>query len=228
MRKYTAEKYLKLVEGMDDPIFQDYMQAELGVILKIENADSKSFIDLGAGYGRLLPHLAKIARNVISIEINPEMLGELRKRTERHKNAVAIEGDIQRLSKILEGCDMQKPVLILTQNTLGTIEGDYKKVLSEMRTVAKKHRGEIIIVFQRQESLREWGIEMYSKIKEMVGEPDLEKTDFEKGIFVSKTGYTSKWWSSTEIKKIKEYFGGKIINEKLTRYFAVIHISLSD
>jgi len=226
MRKYTAEQYIKLVENIDDDTLQAHMKAEIGIISQVKNSKTKTFIDLGAGHGRILPELVKIARNVISIDFNPDMLAELKRRTKMYENASVIEGDIQELSKLLEEADVQDPVLLITQNTLGTIEGDYKKVLSEMKAVTKRHKGEVIISLFRQEALRDWGTKLYSTIKEMVGEPDLERTNFEKGLFVSKTGYTSKWWTSAEIKEIKDFFGGKIMKEVLTPNFAIIHISL--
>ena len=226
MRKYTAEKYIELVEDIDDDVLQSHMKTEIEVISKVEDSKNKTFIDLGAGHGRILSDLAKIARNVISIELNPDMLKELKKRTEMYKNASVIEGDIQKLSKLLENADVKNPVLLLIQNTLGTIEGDYKKVLAEMKTVAQKYKGEIVVSLFRQEALKDWGIKMYSKITEMIGKPDLEKTYFEKGLFVSETGYTSKWWNTAEIEKMKEFFGGKLINEVLTPHFVIIHISL--
>jgi len=225
MRQYTAEKYIRLVENIDDSILQAHMKAEIDVISKVKDSKNKTFIDLGAGYGRVLSDLAKIGRNIISIEINPDMIRELKQRTKIYKDAVVIEGDIQDLSKLLEKEGIKNPVLLLIQNTLGTIEGDYKKVLSKMKAVTKKYKSEIIISLFRQESLKDWGIKMYSKIQEMVGEPDLEKTDFEKGLFASKTGYTAKWWTLAEIKEIKDFFGGKVVKEVLTTNFAIIHIS---
>ena len=174
MRKYTTEKYIKLVENTNDNILQSYMHAEIDVISKVKNSKDKTFVDLGAGYGRVLPILVKIARNVISIEINPNMIIELRKRTEKYKNAIAIEGDIQKLSSFLEDKDIKNPVLLLLQNTLGGIEGDYKKVLSEVKSTAKKYDGEVIISLFRKESLKDWGVrELYTKLREMTGEPDL-------------------------------------------------------
>ena len=65
MRKYTAEKYINLVENTDDDILQSYMKAEIDVLSKVKDSKKKTFIDLGAGYGRVLRELAKIARNVI-------------------------------------------------------------------------------------------------------------------------------------------------------------------
>jgi ubiquinone/menaquinone biosynthesis C-methylase UbiE len=225
MRKFTAQQYIKLVENTNDGILQSHMKAEIGIISQVKDSKTKTFIDLGAGHGRILPDLAKIARNVISIECNPHMLVELKKRTKKYNNASVIEGDMQELAMLLENADIQNPVLLLMQNTLGTIEGDYKKVLSEMKTVAQKYKGEVIISFFRQEALKEWGIKFYSTVKRMVGEPDLEKTDFENGLFVSKTGYTSKWWNASEIEEIKNSFNGKAMKEVLTPNFVIIHIA---
>ena len=90
MRKYTAEKYIELVEDIDDDVLQSHMKTEIEVISKVEDSKNKTFIDLGAGHGRILSDLAKIARNVISIELNPDMLKELKKRTEMYKNASVI------------------------------------------------------------------------------------------------------------------------------------------
>jgi len=66
---------------------------------------------------------------------------------------------------------------------------------------------------------------MYSKIQGMVGKPDLLKTNFKKGIFISKTGYEAKWWNSTEIEGIKNYFDGEVVNKIQTPHFSIIHIS---
>ncbi|MBD3252290.1 hypothetical protein GF386_00990 [Candidatus Pacearchaeota archaeon] len=134
------------------------------------------------------------------------MLSELKKRSSEFKNTKVIQGDITKLSEILEKEDIKNPVLMLVQNTLETIEGDWKKVLEEMKKIAEKYHGEIIISFFRQEALKNWGIDLYSSISEMTGEPDLEKTEFDRGIFVSKKGYTSKWRSREEIQDIKKFF----------------------
>lgn len=224
MRKYTAKKYVNFVENIKDAILQNHMKAEIKEIRNVKDSKNKTFIDLGAGYGRILHVLTEIARNVISIDINPDMLSELKRRTKKHENTEVIDGDITKLSILLQNKEVQRPVLLLLQNTLGTIEGDWKKVLFEMKKVAKERGGEIIISLFRQESLRSWGINLYSLISELVGEPDLEKTDVSKGLFVSKTGYTSKWWNKKEIENIKKYFGDKVINEIWTKEYYIIHI----
>lgn len=224
MRQYTDKKYIEATETKPHPILKKHMDAELEVILSVENPREKTFIDLGAGHGRLTKPIARIARNLISIEINKDMLSELRKRSFEFNNAKVIVGDVTNLSEVLKNEGIKKPVLLLVQNTLGTVEGDWKKVLEEMKEIAQKHRGEIIISFFRQEALKTWGIELYSHISWMAGEPDLDKTDFGKGLFVSKTGYTSKWRSKKEIEEIKKFFNGNVIREISSNEWCVLHI----
>lgn len=227
MRNYTAEKYIKLVKNISDPILQIHMSSEEDVIRNVRSPKQKTFIDLGAGYGRVLPLLASIARNVFAIEINESMLLELRRRCTEYKNTKIIKGDIQKLSQVLKGEDLINPVLLLLQNTLGTIEGNWRKVLKEMRQFARGNKGEIIISFFRQEALNSWGIRLYNSISGMTGAPDLSKTNFEKGLFVSRAGYTSKWRSKREIEDLKDFLGGNVVNEVWTENFVVLHLQFA-
>ena len=224
MRDYNYSQYIELIERIDDEILQKHMKKEIEVIRNVEDSKNKTFIDLGAGYGRVLPLISKIARNVISIDINPDMIIELKKRSEKYDNAKVITEDFSNLEVIVENEDIKNPVLISLQNTIGTVEGNYMDLLSNMKNVAEKYNGEIIISFFRQESLKTWGMDLYPKLKEMLGEPDLDKIDFEKGIMVTKNGYISKWRNVIEIEKIKKYFGGKVINEVITPEFYIFHI----
>ncbi len=228
MREYNYKDYISLVENIDDEIFQEFMNMENELITNIKNSKNKTFIDLGAGYGRLTPILKKIAGNIISIEINPEMLLELKRRNSRLNNAKTIEGDVSELSFLLKNQDVKKPVLLMVQNTIGVIEGGRnKKVLEEMKKIAKENNGEIIISFCRNEALRTWGIKVYNSIKKMSGEIDMDKTNFNTGIFVSKTGYISKWRNKKEIEEIKKFFEGKILHEIWTDNFCILHIEFN-
>lgn len=223
MRDYTDEKYIELIEKTKDPVLRRFMETEVREIENVKEAYQKTFVDLGAGHGRVLPHLAKRGHNVISIELNPGMLIELRKRSSLFQNSTVIQGDFTKLSQLLEDQHVQKPVLLLLQNTLGTIEGVWKKVLSEIRKVAKERDGEVILSLFRKAALPTYGIKLYNSIQEMTGAPDVGKTDFTKGKFVSKTGYTSKWRSDDEIQEIKQYFGGTVLNEIWEEEFYILH-----
>jgi 16S rRNA A1518/A1519 N6-dimethyltransferase RsmA/KsgA/DIM1 with predicted DNA glycosylase/AP lyase activity len=175
---WNSDKYIKLVEKTSDSILRDYMSAELSVIDKIENPKEKTFIDVGAGYGRVISHLSEIGRKVIAVEIDKNLLPELKKRASQHSNVSVIEGDVQNLSQLLKSFDIQKPVLVCLQNTLGTLIGDPFKIISEIIKVAKDNEGEIIISLFIQEGLKDFGIPMYSKLSELVGKLDLKKNGF--------------------------------------------------
>ena len=67
---------------------------------------------------------------------------------------------------------------------------------------------------------------MYSLISEMVGRPNLAATDFDAGLFVSTTGYTSKWWTDAEVDGFIEYFGGDIVREVREPEFVLVEIDV--
>ena len=59
--KYTwsVPDYIKSVENSSHPLIKGYEQAEIDFLTaSIENLEMKTFIDVGAGYGRVLPHFA--------------------------------------------------------------------------------------------------------------------------------------------------------------------------
>ncbi len=226
MREYTFDEYINITEKNPHPILAKNMQAELDIISSIKNSQDKTFIDLGAGHGRIVDDIASIADKLISIEINPDMLPELRKRSAKHQNAEVLVGDITKLSKLLQDYSLSNPVFLILQNTLGTIEGSWKKVLEETRKIGVQEDGEVVLSFFRQEALKGWGMDLYDHVGKMTGKPDLEKTDFSKGIFVSQTGYKSKWRSKEEIEDIKEFFGGEVIEENWTDNWCVIHLNI--
>ena len=228
VKKFDPKLYFDLFEKWDDPVMQAHFRDEFKIISKVKNPDKKTFIDLGAGYGRVLSNISKIAMNVISIDIDEDMFKELNRRKRSYKSTTAIKGNIAELSKVLdklEGVEIVNPVLLILQNTLGTIEeGNWRDVLREMRKVARDYKGEVILSLYRQKALKGWGLMTYYHGKEMNGEPDLEKTDFSKGQFVSKTGYTSKWWKDSEIEDMKRFFGGTILNEVVANEYWIIHL----
>lgn len=65
---------------------------------------------------------------------------------------------------------------------------------------------------------------MYQSISELVGEPDFEATDFVKGVFRSKSGYVSKWWTAQEREEIRSLLGGKNVGGIETSDISIIHV----
>lgn len=225
MRNFKADQYLELMGNTEDPVIKKNMSAELSVISKVENPKSKTFIDMGAGYGRVTSFLSEKGKNVIAIEINAGMLVGLHEFAKTHDNVIVVNDDFNHLSKVVEAQEVSHPVLLLLQNTFGTIEGGkHDNVLKEMKAVASKHNGEIIISLFRQEAMSSWGSIFYNNLKEMVGEINPNKTDFNNGIFTSKTGYVSKWNNTGQIRQMISYFNGNILNEIWCDEYCIIHI----
>lgn len=200
-------------------------EKNLNISLQKPALKKKTVIDIGAGYGRILPQLAPLVKDIIAVEIDSKMFNELKRRSIKYTNVAVIQGDANCLSRLLYGVELTMPVILSLQNSLGTWKGNSKKAIKQMRKIAEQKHGEIIISLFRQKALREYGAKMYKSLKNLVGEIDLKKTEFKKGIFRSKTGYVSKWWTKNEMGEIKKILGGKIMKEILSTSFYILHIS---
>ncbi|KKR47863.1 MAG: hypothetical protein UU32_C0014G0005 [Candidatus Woesebacteria bacterium GW2011_GWB1_41_10] len=67
---------------------------------------------------------------------------------------------------------------------------------------------------------------MYVSAAELTGEPDLTRTDFERGIYWSKTGCRSKWFTHEERDEMKQILGGQISGEVTDNpAFNILHVS---
>ncbi|MDD5569082.1 MAG: rRNA adenine N-6-methyltransferase family protein [Candidatus Pacebacteria bacterium] len=220
---WKVDEYIK-TENTSNPFLQEYTKVELDYITnKIENSKEKTFIDVGAGYGRVIPKLSKIAKKVLAVEIDKQMLYKLKEKALQYQNVSVIEGDAQGLSSSLKDFNTDKPVVLCLQNSLGTPYGDSYRIISEMVKLARNN-GELIISLFTQEGLKDCGISIYDSISGLTGKPDLEKTDFVNGNFVSKTGYKSHWWKPEEREKILKMVGGFLVAEIKGKCFYILHV----
>jgi len=225
MREWKPEVYKQLVERTKDPHLREIMKREkLHIREWVSDIKSRTFIDAGAGIGRLLPFLSRLAYDVVAVEINPRVIEELRKRAKPYKNVTVIHGDVVELDKLLDrnGIEPRMPVVLSMLNTLGTAEGNPYEMINGMKRVAKKE-GEMIITLFCKYSLQDWGVKMYDGLKSLVGEHDSEKSDFKKGIFKTKDSYSSKWWSIEEIADIFTRLEDLVSIEWIYPYFYIIH-----
>lgn len=227
LRPYTTEQYIRLVEGIGDATLQRYMQVELQFLTSTTEADRRTFVDLGAGYGRVIPEIAPRARNTICVELNDKMIDELRRRAAASPRVSLITGRMQQLPSLLGDEDVVRPVFMILQNTLGTIEGSRSGVLTAMREAATHYGGTVVLSLFRASALETWGVSMYRLISEMVGRPDETATDFDRGLFVSTTGYTSKWWTDDEVGGFIEHFGGGVLREVREPEFLIMELGVA-
>jgi ubiquinone/menaquinone biosynthesis C-methylase UbiE len=144
-------------EQVSNPMLLEYQQVERDyIITKVRNPKNKIFIDIGAGYGRILPWLTPIAGRIWSIESDQEMFEELQKRANKYNNVYPIQADANKFPENLHK-RLNHPVFLLLQNTLGTWKGDYHEVLKEIKKVALSQQGEVIISLLNQKILDESG-----------------------------------------------------------------------
>jgi SAM-dependent methyltransferase len=219
---YTAADYDELVANHVDHEMQTYMEQEQNFLTGIPDIAERTVVDIGAGHGRLVPTLAAAARNVVAVEIDGNMFTGLQETAKAYRNVEAIQGDALALPQLLKGKDVQKPVFVIAQNSLGTFEGNPQALLQTLSQLARQYDGEVVLSLLRQPALQKWGLHMYAHLAPMVGEADLDRTDPTKGQFVTKTGYRSKWWTDADIAQLIS--SGEVAAEQVTDKFHLLRI----
>lgn len=202
MRNYNFNTYISLVENIQLPEFNNYIKNEINFINSIDESKNKTFIEFGAGYGRIFPYIESQIKDYIGVEINPEMFSELEKRALNSEKMASIHQDILNINNVHFPIKNSKCVVLLLQNTLGTIEGNLNLFLDELKIFSHKNKVELVISVLKAESMKSLGLDFYKKIENICGEIDVQKSDINNGVFVSQTGYESKWWKKKDIIKI--------------------------
>lgn len=64
--EWNTRKYIDLVENGTDEGLQQFQKAEIYYLTsKVDSPQDKTFVDVGAGYGRILPQLTRVAIKTI-------------------------------------------------------------------------------------------------------------------------------------------------------------------
>jgi SAM-dependent methyltransferase len=208
---------------------QHFMRDEEYYLKTVPDAEDKTFVDLGSGYGRVVPLLSRIGRDVIAVEVNPVMYEGLEEEASWHGNVTAVQADFLKLPEILPP-ELRRPVFLILQNSLGTIEGgDPQEALDVVVREARQRQGELVLGLFRQPALREWGVnELYGAPERaaVIGHVDPERTDLENGLFVTDTGYTSKWWTDEDLDRIRDM--GHVFRGAMTNEYALLHLTFPE
>jgi len=186
MRKYYAEKLaaerLKKCYEIASPRVKMYLKAEVDFVLtKIQPIDL--VLDLGCGYGRIIPYLARHAGCVVGIDNSfPSLL--LGKEFLRSvPNTLLLEMDAARLAFRDDSFD----VVICIQNGISAFHIDQRQLIREAVRVAKP--GGRILFSTYSEKFWEHRLEWFERQSEagLLGEIDQEKTG--NGIIICKDGF---------------------------------------
>lgn len=188
MNDYYAEKLsadrLKRVYEMATPRVQQYFEAEVNYVMeKIHNNDS--VLDLGCGYGRIIPFLSRRARSVVGIDTSLSSLLMGKEMLSGISNYNLLQMDALHLGFRDNSFD----VVVCIQNGISAFHVDQKELMKETIRVTKP--GGKILFSSYAEKFWNHRLEWFRLQSEagLLGEIDYEKT--QDGVIVCKDGFTA-------------------------------------
>jgi ubiquinone/menaquinone biosynthesis C-methylase UbiE len=190
--KLSAEKLKKCYE-IAPPLIRKYLDSELNYVLKKINPGS-FILELGCGYGRILPELAVKAGHVVgidtsmpSIEMGRNMLSKYPNITMLEMNAVDLKFE-----------DNAFDAVICIQNGISAFHVNQFKLIYESIRVTKS--GGVILFSSYSEKIWNERLEWFKlqANEGLIGEIDYKKTG--NGVIVCKDGFTAGTVGSKEFK----------------------------
>ncbi len=221
---WDVEKYIEEAENGSDPGLQEYQQRELEFITRAtDDFQPGVVIDVGAGYGRVLPPLMEHTDTLIAVEQDPNELIELQKRANQYPGASVINGSGNNLSELLPET-LPNPLLLSLQNTLGPWDGSRDEAIDQLKAMGTRNAGSVIISLFCREAMEDWGIPMYATLQGLLGNYDAANSDIASGLFKTDTGYESHWFSKNEREAMKQQLDGKLVAEVEDHKFHLFQI----
>jgi 2-polyprenyl-6-hydroxyphenyl methylase/3-demethylubiquinone-9 3-methyltransferase len=181
--KLSAER-LKRVYEIAPHRVQQYFEAEINHVLQIVRS-SDLVLDLGCGYGRIIPSLTRRAKSVVGIDtslasllMGKEMLSEI-------SNFNLLQMDALHLSFRDNSFD----IVICIQNGISAFHVDQKELIKESIRVAKP--GGTILFSSYSEKFWNHRLEWFrlQSAAGLLGNIDYEKT--KDGVIVCRDGFTA-------------------------------------
>jgi 2-polyprenyl-6-hydroxyphenyl methylase/3-demethylubiquinone-9 3-methyltransferase len=179
----SAERLHRCYEIVPQRVGQ-YLETELNHVLdKVKPTDA--VLELGCGYGRIIPALAKKARWIVGIDTSVTSLLYGQKLLTGISNCFLIQMDAASLSFL----DGTFDVVVCIQNGVSAFHVDQARLLRESVRVAK--RGGTVLFSSYSEKFWNHRLEWFRRQSEagLVGEIDEDKTG--NGVIVCKDGFTA-------------------------------------
>ena len=179
--KLSAERLRRCYE-IAPPRVQQYLRAELDFVLnRIRPGDT--VLDLGCGYGRIIPQLAGKAGSVVGVDISPSSLALGRRLVKGIPNCRLLRMD----AAALGFPDGSFEVVLCAQNGISAFKVDPARLVLEAVRVARKN--ETILFSSYSEKFWEHRLEWFRRQAEegLIGEIDEEGTG--NGVIVCKDGF---------------------------------------
>jgi 2-polyprenyl-6-hydroxyphenyl methylase/3-demethylubiquinone-9 3-methyltransferase len=180
-KKLSAERLKKCYE-IASPRVRQYFSSELSHVLgKIDPGEK--VLDLGCGYGRILPDLAQKAGMVVGIDKSDSSLILAKETINNISNCVLVQVNAVQLSFIKNAFD----VVICIQNGISAFHVDQKELIMESIRVTKP--GGTVLFSSYSDKFWNHRLEWFQKQADagLLGEIDYEKTG--DGLIVCKDGF---------------------------------------
>jgi len=206
-QKLASEKLLKVYE-IAPPRIQQYLKAELDFVLK--NICSKDLVlDLGCGYGRIIPHLARKAKFVIGIDTSYPSLIMGKKMLSNISNCLLLE-----MNAIKMGFrDNLFDVVICIQNGISAFHVDQKELIRESIRVTRP--GGTILFSTYSEKFWDHHLHWFQLQADagLLGEIDYEKTG--NGIIICRDGFKATTVSPEQFLDLTSGLDVQVIIEEV-------------
>lgn len=163
---------------------KQYLDAELSFVLDRIGPDNL-VLELGCGYGRIIPALARQARWVAGIDTSVSSLLYGQKSLGSVSNCLLIQMDATQLSFL----DRSFDVVVCIQNGISAFHVDQNRLIRESVRVTK--HGGTILFSSYLDNFWEYRLEWFRRQSKagFVGEIDFDRT--RDGVIVCKDGFTA-------------------------------------
>lgn len=191
---YNSFNFRDMVQGdargrppklLGDFFMQDLEYAERGV------RPGSDVLEVGCGFGRLIPSLARDAKSVTGIDFSDLQLSQASEEISTISNARILKMH----AEALEFPDKSFDVALCMNSTLGNMPGIEREVVHEMIRVTRKGGEVVLRVFADTEEVRQAQYENYARL-------GLTNVHNEGSTVVSDEGFYSRRFNEEDLKAL--------------------------
>ena len=207
-----ASDYDKSVEDNQDQIIVEYLNREVEILSNLCKAVSEankncSIIDMGAGTGRVIFALDKKLQNdsvrFYGIEVSDPMIKRANQKNQNHKG----NSDIKFLKHDLTDPNLfdyfesdAVNIVMCLYNTLGVVPTDKRQRFVDNMIKIAGENGLVVITAFNGDNFGFVAPRLYNAMMPMIRQIDEDSFDEKKRVFQNSLGFSSQWFTKTELK----------------------------
>jgi len=197
-RRLAAEN-LKRCYELSPPRIKQYLDSEISHVLNHLKTGDR-VLELGCGYGRILPYLAKKASSVVGIDTSISSLAMGKQMLSLYPNILLIEMNALEL----EFEDDIFDVVVCIQNGISAFHVDRLKLIRESIRVTK--HGGLILFSSYSEKIWNERLKWFElqASEELIGKIDYNKT--KNGVIICEDGFSANTVNAEEFSELASEF----------------------